>query len=97
MPAVLEVTLTKIVQLVLAGRVPFEKMIDVPPTATLSTPPQLFVNARGGPAITSPVGKLSVKARPVRGVAVLLVMVNVKNTGVLAREGTVGNVLAKTS
>ena len=96
-PAALEVTFTKIVQVVPTGRVPFEKAIDVPPAITLSTPTQLLVKKRGL-AITSPGGKLSVKARPVRGVAVLLVMVKVKGTGVLVLIGkdVPGNALVKT-
>jgi hypothetical protein len=96
-PGVLEVTFTKIVQVVPTGRVPFEKAIDVPPAITLSTPTQLLVKKRGL-AITSPGGKLSVKARPVRGVAVLLVMVKVKGTGVLVLIGkdVPGNALVKT-
>lgn len=94
-PAALEVTFTEIMHIVPAGRVPFEKVIDVPPTATLSTPPQVLVE-KGGLAITSPVGKMSVKARPVRGVAVLLVMVKVKGTGVLIAKDVPGNTLVKT-
>ena len=94
-PGVLEVTSTKIVQVVPTGRVPFEKGIDVPPAVTLSTPPQLLVKKRGV-AITSPRGKLSVKARPVRGVAVLLVMVKVKGTRVLIAKDVPGNALVKT-
>jgi hypothetical protein len=92
-PGVLEVTFTKIVQVLPTGRVPFEKAIDVPLGTTL--PPQLLVKKRGV-AITSPGGKLSVKARPVRGVAVLLVMVKVKGTGVLIAKDVPGNALVKT-
>jgi hypothetical protein len=95
-PAVLEVTFTEIVQVVPAGRVPFEKAIDVPPAATLSTPPQVLVKERGV-SITSPGGKMSVKARPVRGVAVLLlVMIKVKSTGELVEVGVPGSTLVKT-
>jgi hypothetical protein len=98
-PAALEVTFTKIVQVVPTGRVPFEKAIDVPPAVTLSKPLQLLVKKRGV-AITSPGGgrggKLSVKARPVRGVAVLLMMVKVKGAGALVAKGVPGNALVKT-
>jgi hypothetical protein len=94
-PAALEVTFTKIVQVVPTGRVPFEKAIDVPPAATLSTPPQVLVKERGV-SITSPGGKMSVKARPVRGVAVLLVMVKVKGTEVPVVKDVPGNALVKT-
>jgi hypothetical protein len=94
-PGVLEVTFTKIVQVLPTGRVPFEKAIDVPFAITLSTPPQLLMKKRGG-AITSPAGKLSVKARPVRGVAVLLMMVKVKGAGALVAKGVPGNALVKT-
>ena len=80
-PGVIEVTFTEIVQVVPTGRVPFEKAIDVPPAATLSTPPQVLMKKRGV-SITSPGGNMSVKARPVRGVAVLLMMVKVKSTEV---------------
>ena len=93
--AVLEVTFTEIVQVVPTGRVPFEKVIDIPFAITLSTPPQVLVKTRGV-AITSPGGKLSIKARPVRGVAVLLVMVKVKGTGALVAKGVPGNALVKT-
>ena len=93
--AVLEITFTEIVQVVPTGRVPFEKTIDVPPPVTLSKPLQLLVKKRGL-AIMSPAGKLSVKARPVRGVAVLLVMVKVKGTKVLTVKNAPGNALVKT-
>ncbi len=91
-PAALEVTFTEIMHIVPAGRVPFEKVIDVPPTATLSTPPQVLVE-KGGLAITSPVGKMSVKARPVRGVAVLLLMIKVKGTELPVVVTGIGNAL----
>jgi hypothetical protein len=93
--AVLEVTFTEIVQVVPTGRVPFEKVIDIPLAITLSTPPQVLVE-KGGLAITSPVGKMSVKARPVRGVAVLLLMIKVKGTELPVVVTGIGNALVKT-
>jgi hypothetical protein len=76
-PAVVPVTLRETAQVPLAGRVPAERLTAEAPAVAVAVPPHVFESA-GVPATTSPAGKLSVNARPVRARLVFgLVILNV--------------------
>jgi hypothetical protein len=64
-PALVPVTFTLIVQFALLASVPEDKLRLADPAVALAVPPQLFVND-GVAATTTPAGRLSVNARPVR-------------------------------
>jgi hypothetical protein len=64
-PALVPVTFTLTVQFALLASVPADKLTVEDPAVALAVPPQLFVND-GVAATTTPDGRLSVNARPVR-------------------------------
>ena len=67
-PSVVPCTPTAIVHEAPAARVAPDKLADEAPATAVAVPPQLVVNPFGV-ATTSPAGKLSVKATPVRDAA----------------------------
>jgi hypothetical protein len=62
------------VQLALAANEPMINEMEVAPGVAVSSPPQLLLRLLGL-AMIKPLGKVSEKARPVRGRAELLVIV----------------------
>lgn len=64
-PAVVPCTLTETVQEALAANVPADRLTEDDPAAAVAVPPQVLVKL-GVPATTSPAGRLSVNANPVR-------------------------------
>ncbi len=64
-PAVVPWTFTETVQLALAANVPADKLTEPDPAAAVAVPPHVLFRF-GVEATTSPAGKLSVKAIPVR-------------------------------
>jgi len=87
-PAVVPFTFTVTAQEALAATVPPDKLKLPEPAVAVAVPPQLFVKPLGV-AITSPAGRLSVNANPVRltplfGLVMLMVSDVVPFNGILA-------------
>lgn len=77
-PAVVPVTFTEIVQLLLSATVPPVRTTELPPAAAVGVPPQLLTSAFGV-AITKPAGMVSVKLTPVNPELLGLVIVKVSD------------------
>lgn len=76
-PAVVPVTFTDTVQLPLPAIVPAERLTALDPAAAVAVPPHVLLKF-GVAATTKPAGRLSVKATPVLGLVLGLLMANDK-------------------
>jgi len=76
-PVVVPVTFTEIEHKPLAATVPLDKLIELEPATAAVVPPQVLL-AAFGVETTSPVGKVSLNATPLRLVEFGLLMVNVR-------------------
>jgi hypothetical protein len=76
-PVVVPVTFTEIVHEPLAATVPPDKLIEPEPATAVVVPPQVLL-APFGVETTSPAGKVSLNAKPLRLVEFGFVMVNVR-------------------
>ena len=86
-PAVVPVTVSETVQDAPLASVPAERLAEVAPAAAVAEPPQVLAKPFGE-ATTKPSGRLSVKAMPVRGMALETGLVMVKVSEVEPFSGT---------